>query len=62
VTTADPVAMPVTMPEVAPTDNIEGSLLVQLPPTGLLRVIVWPVQTFEGPVTKGPLTVTIKCA
>ena len=57
-----PVATPVTIPVRAPTLAVPGALLLQTPPpTGSVRVIVFPVQTTEGPdITDGvDRTVTV---
>lgn len=46
-----PFAFPVTIPDIASTEAIEGLLLLHVPVAGIeFNVVVSPRQTFKGPV------------
>ncbi len=47
---AVPAVLPVTMPELSPTEAVPGRLLAHVPPPASLKVVVAAGHTFSVPV------------
>lgn len=59
---AVPAATPVTTPLPAPTEAIDGSLLLHVPPPEPVSVVVKPVHTVVVPPVIEGLELTVTCA